>query len=63
MVTNNEGDFSSTKDFKSYLRQFFYDLSKEQKENFDELGYTSIILPSSDTVLRKFGKIKITKEL
>lgn len=63
MVTNNEGDFSSTKDFKSYLWQFFYDLSKEQKENFDELGYTSIILPSSDAVLRKFGKIKITKEL
>ena len=38
-------------------------LTEVQKEEYDELAYTSIILHLSDTVLRKVGKLDSTKQL
>lgn len=38
-------------------------LSKEQKEKFDKLAYTSFILHLSDTIFEKVGKLDTTKEL
>lgn len=42
--------------------KFLADLTEAQKEEYDELTYTAIILHLSDTNLRKVGKLNSTKE-
>lgn len=42
--------------------KFPSNLTKVQKEEYDELAYTSIILHLSDTILRKVGKLDSTKQ-
>lgn len=73
-IFNGKGDFSiwqqkmkgilvQQKVSKAIDNSFSATLTAEEKENLDELAYTSIILHLSDAVLRKVGKLKTTKEL
>lgn len=73
-IFNGKGDFSiwqqkmkgiivQQKVSKAIDDSFSETLTAAEKENLDELAYTSIILHLSDAVLRKVGKLKTTKEL
>ena len=73
-VFTGKGDFSiwqqkmkgilvQQKVSKAIDNSYSPNVTEDQKKDFDELAYTSIILHLSDPVLRKVGKFDSTEKL